>query len=478
MRAVVAVAVVSVSAVVVACSSVARAEDPNGSPATTKKAETREAMAARVIKEGLGSGRAHAMLTELCTKVGHRLSGSKGAENAVAWAKKTMEDMGLENVRLEPIMVPHWVRGPVEEAVVTGSGLPAAGHPLKVCALGGSIKTPEDGITAEVLEVHSFDELRKAGDKARGKIIFFNRPFDKTLFDGFRMYGGAVEQRANGAMEAEKAGGVAALVRSMTARRDDVPHTGAMYYRDSAAKRVPSAAVSTIGAEWLSAALKENPNLKLRLKLSCETLADVPSANVVGEVVGSERPNEVVVIGGHLDSWDKGQGAHDDGSGCVHCLEAVRLITELKLRPKRTIRAVMFMNEENGLRGGEGYAAASRPGEKTIAAIESDAGGFMPRGFGVGGGPAVYKAVAKWAPLFTSIDADRFKEGGGGGDIGPLGAKGVPLFGLAVHSQRYFDFHHSDNDVIDGVHERELELGGIAMALMSYLIADNGLPGR
>jgi hypothetical protein len=454
---------------------VTAAGSPSAWAADEGKPTERQVLAERLMKTGLGSGRAYALLTELCTKVGHRLSGSENAEKAVAWSEKTMRDLGLENVRREAIMVPHWVRGPMEDAVVTGSGLPTAGHPLRVCALGGSVATPSQGVSAGVLEVRSFEELHKAGEKARGKIIFFNRPFDTTLFETFGAYGRAVDQRASGAVEAAKAGGVAALVRSMTSRRDDAPHTGSMHYDDKTAK-VPSAAVSTVGAEWLSAALKDDPGLNLRLRLSCETKPDVPSANVLGEIVGSERPKEVVVIGGHLDSWDKGQGAHDDGSGCIHSIEAIRLLKVLGLRPKRTIRAVMFMNEENGNRGGEGYAAAKRPGETHVAAIESDHGGFMPNGFGVGGGPAVFAAVSKWAPLFTPIHADRFRQGGGGTDIGPLGTQGVPTFSLIVDSQRYFDYHHCENDTIDAVNERELELGSIALALMSYLIAEDGLP--
>jgi len=337
------------------------------------------------------------------------------------------------------------------------------------------VGTPAAGITAEVLVVQSFEELRASGEKARGKIIFFNRAFDRSLFRPFAAYGGAVNQRAAGAVEAAKAGGVAALVRSMTAHRDDVPHTGGMHYADGIG-RVPAAAISILGAERLVDALARDPHLKVELKLSCETLPDVPSSNVLGEIVGAERPSEVVVIGGHLDCWDKGQGAHDDGAGCVHAIEVLRLLKELGIRPKRTIRAVLFMNEENGTRGGEAYASATRPAETAVAAIESDSGGFMPRGFGVGGGPATFEAVAKWAPLLAPIEANRLVAGGHGVDIGPLIAKGIPGFGLNVDNQRYFDYHHSDNDTIETVNERELELGAIAMAIMSYMIAEEGLP--
>jgi carboxypeptidase Q len=433
----------------------------------------------RLVREGLAKGQAYSMLTELCTKVGHRLSGSPAAAKAVTWAERTMKNAGLDRVRLEPVMVPHWVRGEIETASYQSVGAKAAETsqvtPLAVCALGGSIRTPPGGITAEVLEVHSTEELRSLGERAKGKIIFFNRPFDAGLFDTFAAYGGAVGQRASGAIDAARAGGVAALIRSMTGRLDDVPHTGSMYYAGDVAK-VPSAALSTVGANRLSEAMKADPKLRLTLTLSCETLSDAPSSNVLGELVGSEKPDEVIVIGGHLDSWDKGQGAHDDGAGCIHAIEALRLLKTLGVQPKRTIRAVMFMNEENGNRGGIAYAAAARPGEITIAAIESDRGGGMPHGFSIGGGPSVLAAVSKWGPIFAPLAMDRFQAGGGGVDIGPLMAKGVPGFELIVDTQRYFDYHHSDNDVIGEVNERELELGAVALAVFSYTLAEEGLP--
>lgn len=451
----------------------AQANNRAGDIAPTRK--RLESIRDQLVKEGLAHGQAHAMLTELCTKVGHRLSGSDGAKNAVIWAEKTMRKEGFDRVRLEPVQVPHWVRGKFESASFQLSAANSKSFPLAVCALGGSIRTPPDGITAEVLEVHSYEELARAGDRAKGKIILFNRAFDAGLFNTFQAYGGAVGQRGSGAIEAAKAGGVAALVRSMTSRLDDVPHTGSMHYDDHV-KKVPSAAVSTLGANRLTEALKSDPHLKVTLSLDCETLPDAPSSNVLGELIGSENPAEIVVIGGHLDSWDKGQGAHDDGAGCVHAIEALRLLKKLGLRPKRTIRAVMFMNEENGIRGGIAYAESKRPNEKTIAAIESDRGGFLPIGFSIGGGPKVLEALSKWAPIFEPIHMDRFHAGGGGADVGPLMEKGVPGFELDVDTQRYFDHHHSDHDVIEAVNERELELGAIGLALFSFAIAEEGLP--
>lgn len=431
-----------------------------------------DSLARRIVATALTTNHAYEMLYDLTTNIGPRLSGSPQAAKAVEWSKKKMEELGFDNVRLEPLMVPRWVRGSVEEATVIESGtMPPM--KLSIAALGGSIGTSEYGVTAEVLSVRSFEELRTLGDKPKGKIIFFNRPMDQSLVATFQAYGGAVNQRGDGAIEAAKVGGVAALVRSMTTRHDDVPHTGAMHYVDSIPK-IPAAALSLVAADNLEKLLKSGKPVKVNLKLSCQTFPDVESANVLGEFSGSEFPNEVVVVGGHLDSWDKGQGAHDDGAGCIQSIEALNLLKQLGLKPKRTIRAVMFMNEENGLRGGLAYAAKDRPGEKHIAAIESDAGGFIPRGFGVSDSAAHAKLV-RWAPLFGVIGADRITRGGGGADIGPLARKGVPAIGLSVDAQRYFDYHHSDNDTIDKVNERELALGAAAMAILAYVIAQEGL---
>ena len=431
-----------------------------------------EEIAKKITATGLKTCQSHAILTDLCTNVGHRLSGSPGAEKAVDWAVATMKSLGFDNVRREPCMVTHWERGPVEKGAILLPGNPE-GEAIRVCALGGSVGTEAGGLTAEILEVKSLDELKAAGDKAKGKIIFFNRPFDRSLYRPD--YGGANWQRVTGAIEAAKVGAIGALVRSMTSRLDDIPHTGMMIY-DPNVTKVPAAAVSTKGAERLAALLKTNPGLKVRLELSSKSFPDVESFNVLGEIRGSEKPEEVIVIGGHLDSWDKGQGAHDDGAGCVHAIEAIRLLKELGLRPKRTIRAVMFMNEENGLGGGRAYAEVKRPGERHIAGIESDNGGFAPRGFGIGGAPAVYDRLGKFGYLLEPIGADKLVRGGGGADIGPLAAQGVPLMGLNVEVHRYFDYHHTEIDTIDAVNERELELGAISMAILSYVIAEEGLP--
>jgi len=430
-------------------------------------------IAQQITRAALAEGQAYRLLAEL-TALGPRLSGSPQAAAAVEWSRQTMLQLGFDNVRLQEVMVPHWVRGPIEEAAIINSATMGT-VPLSVCALGGSIATPERGLVAEVVEVKSFEELRALGKKAEGKIIFFNRPMDASKLNTFEAYGGAVNQRSSGAVEAAKAGGVAALVRSMTTRLDDVPHTGGMGYQDGVPK-VPAAAISTVDANLLSQIIAQEKSVRVRLQLTCQTLPEAPSANVLGEITGSEKPNEIIVVGGHLDSWDKGTGAHDDGAGCVQSLEVLRLLKALNLKPKRTIRAVMFINEENGLRGGIEYARRAELVEaKHLVAIEADRGGFAPRGFSVEADSARFTQIAHWAYLFKEMGADHIFRGGSGADISVLVRQGVPGIGLVPESHRYFDFHHSDNDVLDGVNERELNLGAAAMAILCYVLAQEGL---
>jgi len=440
-----------------------------------------EDVARQLITSGLTGGMAYPMLHELTGSIGSRPSGSPQANRAIMWARQKMIDMGFDTVWLEKVMVPHWVRGPVEEAYAEPRGTRGR-IPLRICALGGSDGTPGGGtITGEVVEVKSFEEVRALGESGRGKIIFYNRPMDRSKISPFEAYGGAVDQRGQGAIEAAKVGAIGVLVRSMTTRLDDVPHTGAMHYADSVA-RIPAAAVSTVGAELLDSLLRAEQTVRVSMRLSCETLPDVEQANVIGEIRGTDFPEQVIVVGGHLDSWDKGTGAHDDGSGCVQSIEALRLIRAAGLRPKRTIRAVMFINEENGLRGGVDYASRTRDGERHILAVESDAGGFAPRGFGVSTAPeilakdsAIVEKIARWSYLFAPIGADRIRAGGGGADIGPLSRLGVPSVGLRPEGHRYFDYHHSDSDTFDKVNERELELGAAALAILCYVVAQEGL---
>lgn len=415
--------------------------------------------------KGLTELGAYRMLEELTSKIGHRLSGSPGADASVKWVAKKLTEMGATNVSEIACMVPKWVRGTGEKATLNGT------IKLNVCALGGSVATPKGGIEAEVIEVKSLAEAEKLGSRAKGKIVFYNRGFDPTLPATFEAYGGAVDQRSSGAIVAAKVGAVAVLVRSMTLATDDVPHTGAMRYAADG-KKIPAAALGIQSANRLSEAVRRGKT-KVRLVLNCQTLPDVPSANVIGEIRGSELPNEVIVVGGHLDSWDQGTGAHDDGAGVTQAMEALRLIKSLGRKPKRTIRVVAWMNEENGLRGARSYAdyAAKAP-EKHFAAMESDAGGFMPRVFGVD--EAKLAAVQPWLRYLQPFGIERFVAGGADADNGPLAAVGAVLFSLVPENQRYFDYHHSANDTIDKVNARELEMGALAMASLCWLLSEDG----
>jgi carboxypeptidase Q len=420
-----------------------------------------------LVKEGLRDLQAHRMLAEL-TAIGGRRGGSPEAARAVEWGRQTMKRLGLENVRLEPVRVERWVRGKQANCRISGER-----EPLAVCALGGSVGTPRGGVEAEVVEVRSLKEAEELGPAGRGKIVFFNRPMDPTNLRTFASYGGAVDQRGSGAASAAKSGAVAVLVRSMTLAKDDAPHTGAMRYEEGVPK-IPAGALSTLAADRLSERLKQEPRLRVRLDLDCRMEGEVDSANVVGEWRGSEKPDEVVLLGAHLDSWDLGQGAHDDGAGCVHMLEAVRLLKASGFRPKRTIRVVLFMDEEFGGRGGEAYAAAHQR-EKHIAAVESDDGGFMPRAIGAGATGALFERIKSWQPLLSAAGVERVSEGGGGADIGPLEKQGTILFGLEPDNQRYFDVHHSRHDSLEAVHPRELELGAAAMAILARLLSEEAL---
>jgi carboxypeptidase Q len=427
--------------------------------------------ARKIYRKGMSEQYAFELLKRIVS-VGPRLTGSPQAEAAVELTRQLMEDMGFDNVHLEPTKVPHWVRGETEEGWITSTGSGTVSVPI--AAIGGSIATPPEGISALVVEVRSFSELNKLGDLAKGKIIFFNRPMNPKLPNTFQAYGGAAIQRVRGATEAAKHGAVGALVRSLTLRTDDYPHTGMMQY-DPGVTKIPAACISTRGADLLSGLLKKDPSTKFGMKLSCRELESVISHNVVGDITGRERPDEIIVVGGHLDSWDLSPGAHDDAAGCAHSLEALRLIKELNLNPKRTIRAVMFMNEEFGGSGGRDYAASEkRQGETHLAAIESDRGGFLPLGFGVGDTQTAEK-FKKWEYLFQSIGLFWLRPGGGGVDIAPLGQQGTLLIGLVPDSHRYFDVHHSGKDVIETVNPRELELGAIAIALFMYVLSEEGV---
>jgi carboxypeptidase Q len=442
---------------------------------STAFAQSREdsVMIRKIFNETLSNGQAYEWLRYMCKQIGPRLSGSVGAQKAVVYTKDLMEQQRFDRVFLQDVKVPHWVRGAKEEAYFKVGKQKTK---VPIAALGGSVATPPKGIEAEVIEVKSFQELRALGkEKVKGKIVFFNRPMDPTKLNTFEAYGGAVEQRANGATEAANLGAVGAIVRSVTTSLDDFPHTGSMRY-GTGVPLIPTAGISTNAANLLSQQLKENPNLTFYFRQNCETLPDADSHNVVGELKGNEKPDEIIVVGGHLDSWDLAEGAHDDGTGCVQSIEVLRVLKAIGYQPKRTIRAVMFMNEENGLRGGVKYAdLAKQNNEKHIAAVESDNGGFTPKGFGVVGKPDQKAKIQAWKDLLAPYSLHEIGPGGGGADIGPLAQSGTVLFGYKPDSQRYFDVHHASNDNFENVNKRELDLGTASMAAIIYLLDKYGI---
>jgi carboxypeptidase Q len=428
----------------------------------------------QIFDEALSNGKSYEMLHDLTINIGPRLSGSPGAAAAVEWSRHVMEQFGFDSVWLQPVMVPHWVRGQQEVGSIISKKKGTV--PVNVCALGGSIGTGPSGIAAGIVEVKSFDELKMLGIKGvQGKIVFFNRPMDPTKIDAFTAYGGAVDQRGGGAAQAVKYGAVAVLVRSMGLNQEEYPHTGGMRYATDGAK-IPALAISTKHADALSKLLKEEKDLQFYMENHSVMLEDAPSFNVIGEMKGTEFPEQIIVVGGHLDSWDLAQGAHDDGAGCVQSIEVLRLFNAMGFKPKHTVRAVMFMNEENGLRGGLKYAElAEKNKEKHIVAIESDRGGFTPRGFTMTAPKEVRAKIKSWKPLLEPYGLTDFDQEGGGADIGPLGRQDVPVMEYLPDSQRYFDYHHTREDTIDKVSKRELELGAASMAALVYLIDKYGL---
>lgn len=429
-----------------------------------------------IYNTSLSNGKSYEWLDHLSNQIGGRLSGSYNAEQAVKYTKEELDLVGLDKVWLQPVMVPKWVRGNPEFAYIEIA--PGKTISVNICALGGSIATVMPGIKANLIEVNGIDELKAlTPEQVNGKIVFFNRPMDETLINTFQSYGGCVDQRYAGAMEAGKLGAVGVIVRSMNLRLDDFPHTGSMTYGDLPAnQRIPSAAISTNHAELLSSMLKLDKNVKFYFKQNCSQQKDVQSYNVIGEITGSEFPKEIIVVGGHLDSWDLGDGAHDDGAGCVQSMDVLRLLKESGIRPKRTIRVVLFMNEENGLRGGRKYAEeAERNGENHIFALESDSGGFTPRGFSFDCSDSNFQQILSWKPLFEPYLIHYFEKGGSGADIGPLKGNNNVLAGLRPDSQRYFDYHHASNDTFDAVNKRELELGAATMTSLVYLIDKYGI---
>jgi carboxypeptidase Q len=430
-------------------------------PSPTVKVDAYRAPAGRIIGAALTKNRAYERLGYLTDRIGHRLSGSSNLERAIAWAIAEMKNDGLDNVRAEKVMVPHWVRG-VESLEM----LSPVSQKFSMLGLGNSVGTPAQGISADAVVVRNFAELDALGERVRGKIVVYNAAFTS--------YGATVQYRLNGASRAARHGAVAALVRSITPVSLQTPHTGAMNY-DPQQPKIPVAAITIEGAELLQRTYDRGDRITLRLKMEAKFLADAESANVVAELKGSENPDEIVVLAGHYDSWDVGQGAHDDGGGCIVAWEAVRLLKELGLRPRRTIRVVLYTNEENGLRGGNAYRDAHRAElSKHIFAIESDSGVFRPEGLGLSAAaPLLVRAnVQEIAKLLSGIGADLIAPNGGGADIGPIMREGVVGASLDVEGSRYFDIHHTPADTFDKINQRDLSLCVATMAVMAYTIAD------
>ena len=433
-------------------------------------AQAQDAKTIRTIYDlALTQSEAYENLRVLCKDIGHRLSGSEGADSAVVWGQRVLGKLELDTIYLQEITVPHWERGRKEKAYFYNE---KGKNMLDVCALGGSVSTGMNQfIKGDVLEVKSLDEVNNLPDSlVKGKIIFYNRPMDPKKISTFSAYGSCVDQRYSGAIEAAKKGAIAVIVRSMNVRQDDFPHTGSMAYKEEV-DSIPAFAISTNGADYLSENVTKYDNLELNLKSFCKSYPDKISHNVIGEIKGSEFPDEYITVGGHLDSWDMGEGAHDDGAGVVQSIEVLHLLNLMNIKPKHSIRVVLFMNEENGNRGGKHYAErAAAKNEKHLMALESDRGGFSPRGFSVNGTEKQLNGIKKWVDLFEPYGIHEFKMGFAGVDINPLEDGKICLIGLSPDSQRYFDHHHSDNDVFEEVNKRELVLGAASMTSLIYLI--------
>ncbi len=442
----------------------------NAQTLSNKKITGYKKVAKQFVRRALEDRKGYHLLKEL-TDIGSRLSGSENSIKAIYWAKQKMESLGFDKVWLQPVMVPHWERGNIEEAKIVLSKK-YNGRKLAVRALGGSIATGKNGIQGKILSVKSFDELRAKKDQAKGKIVFFDRPLDQGLYSGG--YGGVWSYRVFGPDSAAKYGAVGLLLRSITTKFDNVPHTGVTIYSGKV-KKIPAVAVGYLDSDFLRMALKKDPNLEVNFKLNSKWFPDAKSFNVIGEIKGSEFPNQIITVGGHFDSWDLGVGANDDGTGSIQSMEVLDLFKRLNIKPKRTIRAVLFINEENGLRGAKVYGAyADSSPQKTIAAIESDAGSGTPRTFDIDSDSLTIAKIKTWLPVLNETGILQIKKGSHGADVGQIKSAKARI-GYAPDGQRYFDYHHSDNDQFSIIHPREFELGSAAIATLVYMIDREGL---
>ena len=428
----------------------------------------------QISNEVLTNGKAYENLRYLTKQIGGRLAGSAGMVKAEQWGLKVMQESGADRAWMQECMVPHWTRGGKDEARATVPGI-KKDIILDILALGNSIGSGKDGVSEEVVLINSFDELEKKKDELKGKIVFYNYKFNDTYVNTFLSYRDAGQYRGQGPSRAAKYGAKAVIVRSMSHAADNNPHTGATRY-DSAYAKIPAIAIGLKDADRLSELLLKS-KVRVTLKTYGKFLPDTIGHNIIGELKGKEFPDQIITVGGHLDSWDVCEGAHDDGAGVVQTMEILRAFKAIGFRPKRTIRFVLFANEENGGRGGTKYAEeAKEKNEKHIFAIESDAGGFTPRGLGFSGTEEQFQKFLQWKDLISPYGATEFSRGGGGSDIGPLNkALNTPTGSLNPDTQRYFDIHHARSDVFENVNKRELELGAINMAALIYLIDKYGL---
>jgi len=434
----------------------------------------------KISDEIMERSQAYENLRQLTKEVGARLAGSPGMVKAEKWGLQAMERSGAERAWMQECLVPHWVRGGQDEAIATfddtrSAKIRTTKKTLDVLALGNSLGSPSKGITAPVIVVGSFDELEKRKDEVKDKIVFYNYKFINTNINTFLSYRDAGQYRGQGPSRAAKYGAKAVIVRSMSHSADNFPHTGATRY-DTAYAKIPALAIGLRDADWLNEQIKSGP-VTVAMKTFGRFLPDTIGHNIIGELKGSEFPNEIITVGGHLDSWDVCEGAHDDGAGVVQTIEILRALKAIGYRPRHTIRFVLFANEENGGAGGTKYAEeAMANNEQHIFAIESDAGGFTPRGLGLTGTEEQFKKFTSWRELIAPYGATEFNRGGGGSDIKPLNrAFKTPTGSLNPDSQRYFDIHHARNDIFENVNKRELELGAVNMAALIYLVDKYGL---
>jgi len=434
-------------------------------------AQTDQDFIRKIYDEALDNGQSYDNLRSLCKDIGARITGSAEAEMAVKWGEKLLKSYGFDSVYLQEIKVPHWERGTEEAGWISME----SGKLLKldILALGGSVST--NGLMkAEVIEVEDLEVLNNTdASKIEGKIVFINKPFDQKQIKTFKSYGACWPIRGNGAIEAAKKGAIGVVIRSLATPTDHFAHTGSMYYSDEV-KKIPAAAISTANANELSEWLKTGKTM-LSFEMDCRQYPDVTSYNVIAEMTG-HKDNKIITIGGHLDSWDVGEGAHDDGAGIVHSIEAFRLLKRLNYQNQHTLRVVLFMNEENGNFGGKSYARiANEKKEEHICAIESDRGGFLPIGFDIVGDSSQIAFVQQFYKTLDPFQIYKLEKGYGGVDINPLRDyyPNMLQMGLAISSQRYFNYHHAESDVFENVNKRELELGCAAMATMLYLMDSN-----